>query len=336
MKKIMKQRILSGIKPTSRPHLGNYLGMMEPAVRLQEAYECFYMIADLHALTIPIEPAALARHTEELALDMLAAGFDPARSVLFIQSQVPQHAELTWIFNCCTPVGELERMIEYKEKVARFPQHANAGLLDYPVLQAVDILLYHPQAVPVGKDQAQHLELTNVIARKFNRRFEVDYFKEPKAMIQPETAKIMSLTDPEKKMSKSLGEQSYIGLTDSADVIRQKLAKAVTDAGPEEREMSPGVRNLFDLLVACGGTGAYESQRRSYDAGTLLYRDLKEAVAEAVIEFLKPIRERRREWEADRKNALKAFEEGTERARVIAKETMQEVREIVGLWGRIL
>lgn len=328
-------RILSGIKPTARPHLGNYLGAMLPHTELQSGNECFYMIADLHALTIPFDPRLLKQNVIDLAIDMLAVGYDPDKSTLFIQSHVQEHAELTWIFNCLIPVPELERMIEYKEMIAQYPKNANVGLLDYPVLQATDILMYHPDVVPVGKDQVQHLELTNTIVGKFNRRFGNEYFTKIKPLIHKETAKIMALTKPDKKMSKSLGEANFIGLTDEPDVIRAKVAKAVTDTGPNEGRMSKGVENLFSLLLAANHKEDRERLMKEYERGTLKYVDLKEAVASAMADFLAPIRERRRELEKDPESALQYFKEGSERAREVARKTMEEVREIVGLRDRV-
>ncbi len=327
------KRILTGIKPTARPHIGNFLGMMQHAVALQEEYECYFMIADLHALTIPIAPDTLRKNIEELALDLLAVGFDPKKATLFIQSHVPEHSELAWIFNCVISVGELERMIEYKEMRERFPENANAGLLDYPVLQASDILLYRPYGVPVGKDQQQHLELTNTIVRRFNRRFEVEYFTEPKAMIYKGTEKVMSLRHPDKKMSKSLGEGSYIGLTDSPDLIRKKVAKAVTDSGPAEQGsgMSSGVKNLFSLLRAAGEPEACRQLEENYREGSLSYARLKDSVAEAISEFLRPIRDRRAAWEKDRAGAMAIFAEGSEKARACASATMKDVHSIIGI-----
>src|SRR3989344_125843 len=267
----MNQRILSGIKPSGKLHIGNYLGMVSNAVKLQDEYDCYYMVADMHSLTENYKPEEKKQQILDLVIDLLALGIDPERSTLFIQSQLPQHAELTWYFNTLTPVAELERMTQYKDFVAR-GHTANVGLFDYPVLQAVDILLYKPAAVPIGDDQLQHLELTNDIARRFNSRFGKTF--EPVKPLLTKTARVMSLLEPTKKMSKSLGENHVINLQDDAATIEKKLARAVTDTG-KDKKMSPGVKNLFGLLEIFGEKQQYEFYVEAHKNGSIKYSDLK-------------------------------------------------------------
>ncbi|OGY89691.1 MAG: tryptophan--tRNA ligase, partial [Candidatus Komeilibacteria bacterium RIFCSPLOWO2_01_FULL_45_10] len=241
-----KKILFSGIQPTGEIHIGNYLGALKNWVELQDKYRCLYSIVDLHAITIDYHPATYQETILNTAIDLLAIGLDPKKSTIFVQSQVPQHAELCWLFNTLVPIAELERMTQFKDKAAEHKENINAGLFDYPVLQAADILLYKSEMVPVGQDQLQHLELTNTIVRKFNNKFG-KYFEEIKPVIN-EGARVMSLTNPEKKMSKSLGPNNYIALSDAPEIIRKKIMSAVTDTGPTASAMSAGVKNLFDLL----------------------------------------------------------------------------------------
>ena len=311
-------------------HIGNYLGALKNWVALQDDYDCYYMIVDLHALSGEVKPCELSKNTKSTALNYLAAGLNPQKSTIFIQSHIHEHSELFWILSCITPVGELERMIQFKDKSAKkSAENINAGLLMYPVLQAADILLYKPYGVPVGEDQKQHLELNNIIARKFNNAYgktfdEIEWLK-------TKTPRVMSLADPLKKMSKSAGEKHYIGLTDSPSDIRYKVMKAVTDTDSGAKK-SHGVENLFTLLSACGGSGDVLAEfEKQYQGGTIKYKDLKEATAETIISMLKPIQERRRELESDPGYVAEVLSEGCERARKIAKKTMEEVKEKVGI-----
>lgn len=325
------KRVFSGMRPTGRMHLGNYLGAVRNWVRMQDEYACIYGIVDYHGITTPFEPAELNANIEEMVLDLLACGIDPERAVLMVQSDVPEHTELAWVLGALTPLGWLERVPTFKEKAAQQPDYVNLGLLGYPVLQTADIIIYKAEAVPVGQDQLPHLELAREIVRRFNHLFG-HVFPEPQAIVTQETARIMSLTDPEKKMSKSLGPDSYVALADEPDVIRRKLRRAVTDVGPRpEGEMSPGVRNLFGLLELFGSEDEYRTLRRQYDDGTLRYVELKDTLAEALIRHLEPIRRRRAELEGDRAHLRSILAAGAERAREVARATVDEVRRAIGV-----
>ncbi len=322
-------RIFSGIQPTGVLHLGNYFGAIKQWVELQEGNECFYCIVDYHALTNEgSRPDELRRAKESLALDLLACGIDPEKSVLFVQSDVPEHTELCWILGCVTSYGDLTRMTQFKQK-AKEQEFVNAGLFYYPVLQAADILLYLADHVPVGEDQLQHLELSRRIARRFNYRFG-DFFPEPQPILS-KGARIMSLTDPSRKMSKSYGPEHYIGLMEDEESIYRKIRSAVTDVGlTPGQEMSPGVANLFTILELVAPAEVVEDFREKHRAGKLLYKDLKETLYRYLMEALAPIRERRRELEA-RGEIEEILAAGAERARKIAREVIQEVRARVGL-----
>ena len=322
-------RIFSGIQPTGVLHLGNYFGAIRQWVELQEGNDCIYCIVDYHALTNEeMVPAEMRRAKESLAMDLLACGIDPEKSILFVQSDVPEHTELCWILGCVTSYGDLTRMTQFKQK-AKEQEFVNAGLFYYPVLQAADILLYLADHVPVGEDQLQHLELSRRIARRFNYRFG-EFFPEPQPILS-KGARIMSLADPSRKMSKSYGPEHYIGLMEDENSIYRKIRSAVTDVGLKPgQEMSPGVANLFLLLELVAPTEVVEDFREKHKAGKLLYKDLKENLFKYLMEFLAPIRERRRELErqGEIKEILAA---GAERARRIAREVIREVRERVGL-----
>jgi len=324
------ERIVSGSKPSGELHIGNYFGAVKSWVELQDQYECFYFIADYHALTEQWDPVALRTRRFQMALDLLACGIDPGRSVFFLQSDVPEHTELTWIFNCLTGFGDLERMTQFKDRKERLEQtdsFLSVGLFDYPVLQSADVLIYQATKVPVGEDQLQHLELCRRIARRFNSRF-APYFIEPEAILS-DAPRIMSLADPLKKMSKSYGDRHVIRLMEPEESLWEKIRNAVTDVGPRLEKMSPGVQNLFVLLRLVAPTRVYEELMTSYGNGTLRYEALKKTLFEYMLEALRPIRERRKKLtEGDAKSAL---EEGARRARTVARETLREVRTRVGL-----
>lgn len=242
-------RIFSGIQPTGVIHIGNYLGAVKQWVELQEKNECIFCIVDLHALTAPFNPQKLQDLILEKAIAYIAAGIEPEKSVIFIQSQVKEHAELAWLLNTVTPIGDLTRMTQYKEKAKKFEKNLNAGLLNYPILMAADILLYQTDIVPVGEDQKQHVELARTIARKFNQKFG-EIFKIPEVKLSKMGAKIMSLTQPTKKMSKSDSQESYIGLFDEPEIIKEKISKAVTDTGriiKYNSESKAGISNLLTI-----------------------------------------------------------------------------------------
>lgn len=321
------ERLLSGIKPSGKLHIGNYLGMVQNAVTLQDQYHCYYMVADMHSLTESYKPAEKRQQILDVIIDLLALGIDPNKSVLFIQSQLPEHAELTWYFNTITPIASLERMTQYKDFVAR--GHApNVGLFDYPVLQAVDILLYKPTAVPVGEDQLQHLELANDIARIFNNKFGQTFTKVKPLLTS--TPRIMSLLEPEKKMSKSLGENHMINISDEAAVIEKKLARAVTDTG-KTKQMTAGVRNLFALLEIFGDKEQYEFYKEAHDKGTIRYADLKTNLAKLIAHHFAEYRERRKELEKNPDQIMAVIAAGKPKAQGIASETLKEVKDRMGL-----
>lgn len=325
----MTPRVFSGIQPTGAIHIGNYVGAVRNWVRLQNQVESYFCIVDYHAITIPYEAKEMPVRVFEAALDILASGLDPERCVFFLQSYVPEHTELAWVFNSLASMGALERMTQFKEKSERL-DYVNAGLFTYPVLQAADILVYKAGLVPVGEDQLQHLELTREIARRFNHYYG-EIFPEPKAELSP-AARVMALNEPTRKMSKSI-PGSFISLSESDAEIRKKISRAVTDAGPVEGEMGPGVKNLFTLLEAFGTPDQVRYFREQYDAGSLRYSELKPAVGDAVVAELAPIRERREELAAEPERVWKALESGAERARAVATETMREVRSAMGLRG---
>ena len=323
-----RERVVSGFKPTGELQIGNYYGAILNALKLQENYECFYFIADYHAITVDWEPGELRSNTSQMALDLLACGIDPVQSVFFLQSDIAEHTELCWIFNNLTGFGDLLRMTQFKEKRGDASEEfVSVGLFDYPVLQAADILIYRGAKVPVGDDQLQHLELTRRIARRFNSRFG-DFFPEPEGILS-EAPRIMSLADPTKKMSKSDGEKHTISLMEPEDSIQGKIKTAVTDVGPRGKEMSPGVENLFLLLKLAAPQAVHEKFKAEYDKGVLQYEALKRALFEHLMETLRPIRERRKVLrESDAHSALK---ESADRASKIARETLREVRRRIGV-----
>ncbi|MFS8641119.1 MAG: tryptophan--tRNA ligase [Symbiobacteriaceae bacterium] len=326
-----RKRVFSGIRPTGQIHLGNYLGAIKSWIELQDRYECIYAIVDYHGMTTPYRPEEMRVNVRDLLIDYLAAGVDPERSILIVQSAVPEHTELAWILGTVTPISWLERVPTFKEKAEQHPDYLHLGLLSYPVLMAADIVLYKAEVVPVGEDQLPHIELTREIVRRFHHLFGVKIFPEPQALVQQDTARIMSLTEPEKKMSKTLGPRSLIALADSPEDIREKIMKAVTDTGPRGDTMSPGVANLFHLLKIFGTEEEYRQLRAEYDAGTLRYVNLKRTLAEAIIRALEPFRRRRAQLENDPAYLDRVLRDGVRRARAIARQTIEEVKEACGL-----
>ncbi len=323
-----KPRIISGIQPTGKLHLGNYLGALKNFVDLQDSgkYECFFFIADLHSLTENFEPKQKTQDILEVAATFLALGLNPKQSTIFLQSAIPAHSQLAWIFNTLTPMGELERMTQYKDKAARQKDNVNVGLFTYPVLQVADILLYKPFGVPVGQDQVQHVELTRTLARRFNTRFGKT-FPEPKAILTP-TPKVMSLLEPTKKMSKSLGDQHVINLADNAEVITKKLARAVTATkGGEE---NPGVKNLLTILEQFDDA-ATKHFTHEEAAGTIRYADLKSELAGILERTFATFREERQDYLDNPKKLLKILGEGNTQASTVAEKTLDEVTKKIGL-----
>ena len=326
-------RILSGIQPSGELHIGNYLGAIKNWVKLQNdsKNECWFFVADYHSITENYDPKEKSKEILGLTSDLLSLGLDPKKSVIFQQSQIPGHADLAWIFNTITPIGELERMTQYKDKAASQKQNINVGLFDYPVLMAADILIYKSDAVPVGEDQVQHLELTREIARRFNDRFG-KVFPEPKPLLT-ESARIMSLTDPAKKMSKSGGEKSYIAISDSPEVIKEKIKSAVSDAGGGKDKR--GGDNLLEIFGAFAETkdekSEYMNYKRYHEEGTLKYAEFKPALAELVANHFADYRKKRAELSENPDYIKQVLADGAAKASVIASKTLQEVKSKIGL-----
>jgi len=326
----MRARVLSGIQPTGSPHIGNYLGALKNWAKIQYDFESIYCIVDLHAVTVYQEPAELRSKIVELASMLLAIGIDPKHSALVVQSSIPEHAELAWMLTCVTPVGWLERMTQYKAKTEA-QETIGDGLLQYPVLMAADILLYQATIVPVGEDQKQHLELARDIAQRFNSLYG-ETFTMPQTVMPAVGARIMGLDDPEKKMSKSApGSGHAVGMLDAPETIRKKILRATTDSQPavDFTTMGAGVRNLLAIHQAF--TTWSDDEMKAYFAG-MRYGDLKKQVAEAVIAALEPIQRRYHEIAADPGYIVRALEEGAERVRPLARDTVEKVKRCMGLY----
>ena len=323
-------RIFSGIQPTGEIHIGNYLGALKQWIELQEKNECIFSIVDLHSLTVPYDPKELQKSITEKLIAYVASGVDPEKAIIFVQSQVKEHSELCWLLNTICPVGELERMTQYKDKSKKFKDNINVGLLDYPVLMAADILLYKANAVPVGKDQEQHVELTRTIARKFNQKFGKT-FPEPEVIVAKAGAKIMSLTDPKRKMSKTDDPKSYISLFDEPEVIQKKIMSAETDSGKEviyNITKKPGISNLLTIYSLLTDKPTTEIEKKFKGKG---YGDFKKSLAKVVIDYLEPFRRKRKELLTREVYVQEILNKGVSRAKIIAETTMKEVREKMGL-----
>lgn len=323
-----RQTVFSGLQPTGNVHLGNYLGALRNWVRLQDTYDSVYCVVDLHAITVDYDPKQFEQERIEAAKVLLAIGIDPDKSLFYFQSQVPQHAELAWILGTMTPTGVLNRMTQYKDKVAKGVA-PNLGLYSYPVLMAADILLYHANLVPIGDDQRQHLEMTRDLAERFNNRFG-EVFPVPEALIPETTARVMALTDPTSKMSKSeANEKSRVLVLDAPDVVRKKIKSAVTDSDPDVRfdvAAKPGVSNLLEIMSSCTGRSVDSLVDEYGGAG---YGVFKEAVAEAVIAELAPIRSAYEQL--DDADVARLMRRGALDARTRAEGFQQTVREVTGL-----
>ncbi len=325
-------RVLSGIQPTADSfHLGNYLGAIRQWVTLQESYDAFYCVVDLHAITVPQDPALLRRRSRVAAAQLFGAGLDPKRCTVFVQSHIPEHAELSWVLSCLTGFGEASRMIQFKDKSLRSgADQASVGLFTYPILQAADILLYQTDQVPVGEDQRQHLELTRDLAQRFNHRFGRT-FVVPGPYIVADVAKIADLQDPSVKMSKSSSTpQGIIDVLEDPASIRKKISRAVTDMGSEIRadnEAKPGVTNLLRIYAALTGT-SLEALERQYEGSG--YGAFKKDLADVVVDALAPVRERTEEILADEAELDRMLADGAGRAREVATATMALVRDRVG------
>ena len=327
-----RPRVFSGIQPTADSfHIGNYLGALRQWVSLQETHDTVYCVVDLHAITVPQQPADLRRRTKVAAAQLFAAGLDPERSIVFVQSHVPEHAELAWVLSCMTGFGEASRMVQFKDKSAKGgAEAASVGLFTYPILQAADILLYDTDQVPVGEDQRQHLELTRDLAQRFNSRFGPT-FVVPGPYILAEVAKIADLQDPSIKMSKSASSpQGIIDVLEDPASIRRKIGRAVTDADAEIRadeKTKPGVTNLLRIYSALTGESVAALEKRYSGAG---YGTLKKDLAEVVVDAFAPIRERTEQMLADEAQLDQMLAHGAARARKVAGPTMAAVRDRIG------
>ena len=328
----MRKRVFSGIQPTGTLHVGNYFGAVRNWAGMQDEYDCVIGIVDYHAITSEVDPEKLRTAVRAMALDLRAGGTAPPRTILFVQSDVPTHAELGWILGCVTSYGDLTRMTQFKDKSAE-KEFVSAGLFTYPILQAADILLYRAHGVPVGEDQVQHLELSRRIARRFNGRFG-EFFPEPEPIVG-KGARIMSLSDPSMKMSKSAGDQHYVGVMEDETSIRKKVRSAVTDAGLEAGvAMSPGVENLFEILELSaeitGDASIVDELRSEYEQGSLMYSRLKDETFDHLMGVLRPIQQRRADLVASG-DIVEVLRDGARRAQAIAEETIADVRRRVGL-----
>lgn len=328
--------VFSGVQPSGALHIGNYLGMLRPAVALQQTYKCIYCVVDLHAITVPQDPSKLADQTREIVAAFLASGIDSSETIVFAQSNVRAHAELAWYFNCVARMGWLERMTQFKEKSGKDIERSSVGLFDYPVLQAADILAYRSTHVPVGEDQLQHLELSRYIAERFNRQFDVpDFFPSPIPIIKGAGTRVMSLKDGMKKMSKSEpSDLSRINLTDDADTIVRKFKKAKTDSGvipsdEAEFEHRPEAKNLIGIYCALANQPLEDALRTFAGQG---FSSLKNALADLAVAELAPVSAEMRQHLADKNGIDKVLREGGEKARAISDPIMQEVRNIIGFW----
>lgn len=323
-------KIFSGIKPSGIIHLGNYLGALRQWVTLQNDHECLFCIVDLHALTVRIDPALLRRLTLETAATYIACGLDAKKSTLFIQSHVPQHVELCWILNTIARLSELKLMHQFKEKSKSNPDNINAGLFDYPVLMAADILLYSTTQVPVGHDQQQHIELARELARRFNSVYG-ETFVAPQAMVPPLGAKIMALDNPAKKMEKTGSVAGYIALTDTPDIIRKKIKSAVTDSGSDivfDEKKKPALSNLLTIYHLLSGTSIPELEQQYRGKG---YGQFKKDLSDVVVDFLQPIGQKLSDCMNDTGALSRTLEKGAQTARAQAEKKMREVKEKIGL-----
>lgn len=326
-----KPILISGIQPTGNLHLGNYLGALKNFVELQNSgkYECFFFIADLHSITENFDPKEKSKQILNLALDYLSAGLNPEKSVIFVQSQIPAHAELAWIFNTITPVGELSRMTQFKEKSENQKSNVNVGLFTYPVLQTADVLLYDAEFIPVGEDQLQHIELMRTIARKFNGKFGKTFI-EPKPLLT-EVPRLMSLDDSKKKMSKSR-PVGCLFLDDSPRMIEEKIKTAVTDSGKEIKyslKTKPALSNLILIYSALSGYTTQSIERQFQDKG---YADFKKSLAEIIIDALGPFQDEKKYLSRNIPHIKKILEDGRKKAEKITNKKIEEVKKKIGLF----
>jgi tryptophanyl-tRNA synthetase len=329
-----RKRVFSGIQPSGVSHIGNYLGAIRNWVSQQESYDNIFCIVNLHALTLPTDPESLQANTITMANTLLAAGIDPQTSILFVQGDVREHSELCWLLNSVATYGELRRMTQFKDKAGATEESVSAALFDYPVLQVADIIMYDADLVPVGEDQRQHIELARDVAQRFNRRYG-DTFVVPAPDIKTSGARIMSLEDPTKKMSKSAGSAgSYIALTDTDSEITKKIKRAVTDSGSEVRALpeKPALTNLLGIYSLLSNESVTEIEDRYAGKG---YGAFKSDLASILVDTVRPIREKLLEFEADPDYAKSVLATGADRARAIAEKKMALTRERMGLSGHI-
>lgn len=330
----MKKRIFSGIQPSGNLHIGNYLGAIKNWVKLQNEYASIFCVVDMHAITVPQDPEELKKRTIEVAKIYLASGIDPKKSVIFIQSHVPAHAELCWILNTIAKTSELARMTQFKDKSGKNIENVGMGLFDYPVLMAADILLYDTEVVPVGEDQLQHIEIARTLAKRFNQKFG-ETFVVPEPYVTKETMRIMGLDDPTKKMSKSAtSEYNYISLTDTEESVRKKIQRAVTDSGKEIKYVSdppngevgkPALQNLINIYSAFSNKNPKEIEAEYEGKG---YADFKKGLADKIVSFLNPFQEKYNTLSD--KEVLDILKQGAEKIRPIAEKKLKEVYEKIG------
>lgn len=329
----MKETVVSGIRSTGKLHLGNYYGALSNFVKMQNDYNCFFFIADLHSLTTHPTPGDLSRTVRQVVVEYLAAGIDPEKSTIYIQSDVPEVAELYLYMNMNAYLGELERAAAFKDKVRDNPDNVNAGLVTYPVLMACDILIHHATKVPVGKDQEQHLEMTRTFGNRFNRLYNVDYFKEAFAFSYSDKLVKIPGLDGNGKMGKSNGDASCIYLSDTPEVIRKKVMRAVSDSGPTEMNQPKpeSIQNLFDLMSIVSTPDTVEHFNELYNKCEIRYGDFKKQLAEDMVLATESVRSRIEAISADEEYVQKVIRIGAEKAGESARKTLKEVREIIGI-----
>ncbi|MDD5738773.1 MAG: tryptophan--tRNA ligase [Candidatus Pacebacteria bacterium] len=323
-------KIFSGIQPSGNIHIGNYLAVIKQWVAFQEKADCIFCIVDWHAITVPYETKTLQQKIKEVASIYLASGINPEKSIVFVQSQVKEHSELAWLLNTITSLGDLQRMTQFKDKSQKHSQNICAGLLNYPVLMAGDILLYQTEVVPVGEDQKQHVELARTIAKKFNSKFG-ETFKIPEVSVLKIGAKIMSLTNPDKKMSKSDPESSRIGLFDSPEQIKKKIGSATTDSGREIKfnpKEKPGISNLLTIYSLFSDKPIKDLENAFASQS---YQSFKQSLTDLLVEKLEPFRNKKSELDKNPEFIEKILADGAKRAEKQAQETMQKVKKVMGL-----
>ena len=324
----MKKRIFSGIQPTGSIHIGNYLGAIKNWVKLQNDYDCVWCIVDLHALTNPDANNNLQAKIFDLATTYLAAGLDPKKAIIFVQSHIPEHTELTWLLNTVTPIAELERMTQFKDKSKQFKNSINMGLFGYPVLMASDILIYKTDCVPVGEDQKQHVELARMVARKFNGKYGKTLI-EPECLIYKNSARIMSLVNPNDKMAKSI-PNSFLAMNDSPSTIKDKIKRAVTDSGKgiEYSPKKPAIVNLMSIYSAFSNLSFSEIEKKFIGKG---YGNFKKDLAELIIKELKPFQKKKKALDKKPDYVKKVLEDGAKKARKIAQKNLLEIKKKMNL-----